>query len=340
MLEFKGYRGLLFVGDPHLWSRAPGERLDQDGLFTQTVLNKIEQAVNIAIKENLYLIFLGDLFHKENESNVDLFTKLIRILRKLPEAPATVEGNHEKSQLKLSDDVALSMLREAGVIYTMEKNELWGKFVFTDNTQCYVGATPYGEKIPQEASIPAKEKAPDNTPIIWLTHHDLDFGDSYPGVIAVKEIKGVSMLVNGHIHKTKKSLTLGKMRAHNPGNITRLSKDCHDHVPSVWQWLPTQNFELEPIVLSYQKDIFKRVEEIKVIVSPEQVVDEITPQQTIQFVEKMHQHMQSHDPAKTDDGVHVKNNIRALAKAMNLDDEFTQEILSLADESIEDSQDK
>lgn len=329
MFEFKNYNGLLYVGDPHLWSKGPGKRLDRD-IFSDTVLNKIEQAVNIAIKNKLYLIFLGDLFHVHTENNISMLTKLIRILNKLPEPPATVEGNHEKSQTKLSDDVALTMLREANIIRTMEKSQIWGHFVFSDNSEAYVGATPYGEKLPTQINSP-KEGAK----IIWLSHHDLDFGETYPGAILIKEIKGVDMLINGHIHKTKKSLQFGNMTAHNPGNITRLSTDCAEHVPAVWQWKPEQNNNLEPIDLVYEKNIFDMTgKQIEVEISPMMIAEEITPQQTSLFVEKMNQQAQDFDPIKTDDGAYLKDNVIALGKAMQIENSFTSEIIALIEEAL------
>lgn len=335
MLEFRNYNGLLFVGDPHLWSLKPDRRMDSN--FSETVLKKIENAVDIANSKNLYLIFLGDLFHKQDESNIEMLTKLSRILRKLKDTPATVEGNHEKSQTKLSDDVALSLLRENRTIYTMENNDLWAKFYFNDGTECYVGGTPYGEKIPKEVSLPKKETK--DIPIIWLTHHNLDFGESYPGVIKVEEIKGVSMLVNGHIHKTKKPLTVGKMRAHNPGNITRLSKDCADHIPAVWEWNSSLGWELEPHTIHYHKVVFDmRDSQIEVEVLPEKVSAEITPQQTSQFVDKMNEFSLNYDPTKTDDGTIIKENISALVKAMNLDKEFLNEMILIAEETIQNEQ--
>lgn len=335
MLEFKNYSGLLFVGDPHLWSLKPDRRMDAN--FAETILKKIENAVEIANSKNLYLIFLGDLFHKQEESNIEMLTKLSRILRKLKDTPATVEGNHEKSQTKLSDDVALSLLRENHTIYTMENNDLWAKFYFKDGTECYVGGTPYGEKIPKEVILPKKETK--DVPVIWLTHHNLDFGESYPGVIKVEEIKGVSMLVNGHIHKTKKPLTVGKMRAHNPGNITRLSKDCADHIPAVWEWNSSLGWDLEPHTVQFHKVVFDmRDSQIEVEVLPEKVTAELTPQQTSQFVDKMNEFSLNYDPTKTDDGTIIKENISALVKAMNLNKEFLNEMILIADETIQNEQ--
>lgn len=331
MLEFKNYNGLLFVGDPHLWSLKPDRRMDAN--FAMTVLNKIEEAVEIANSKNLYLIFLGDLFHKQEECNIDMLTKLSRILRKLKNSPATVEGNHEKSQTKLSDDVALSLLRENQTIYTMEKNDLWAKFTFNDGTQCYVGATPYGEKIPHEVTLPKKETK--EVPIIWLTHHNLDFGDTYPGVFKLHEIKGVSMLVNGHIHKSKKPFTLGKMKAHNPGNLVRLSKDCAEHIPAVWEWNSSLDWDLEPHTITHNKVVFDmRDSQIPMEVLPEKIKAELTPQQAVQFVDKMSELALVYDPHKTDDGTIIKENMAILVKVMNLDKEFLNDMIEIANETF------
>jgi predicted phosphodiesterase len=325
MIEIKKADGLLFVGDPHLWTFTPDKRLDN---FSETVLKKLEEIVEIANANNLIIVILGDLFHKHEENNISLLTKLTRIFKKAKYTPITAEGNHEKSQTKLSDDVATSLLRESETIYTMEKNGLWGKFHFSDGSKCFLGSTPYGEKIPKEITSPEL-----NTPVIWLTHHNLDFGDSYPGVVPIHEIKGVSMLVNGHIHQTKIPRKLGNMIAYNPGNISRLSKDCKDHVPAVWQWKPSQGWELEPITLTYQKIIFKA--EIELEEKVELVVpDEVTPQQKYQFIEKMNEFFKTQDQNKTDEGVEVKEHINTLGKVMNLENDFMTEILQIADETI------
>ena len=330
MNKIKGYSGLLFVGDPHLWSKKPGKRLDEN--FTSVVLDKISQAVDIALKENLYLVILGDLFHVDDENDIEMLTKLIRILKRLKDPCASVEGNHEKSQINLSDDVAMSLLREAGVIHTLEKNgfhihlEIEGKNVL-------IGSTPYGSKIPEEVKLPNKVENPF---VVWLTHENLDFGESYPGVIPIKEIKGVSMLVNGHIHKTKKSRLYGKMMAHNPGNITRLSTDCAEHIPSVWKWVPDLENKLEQIRLNFNKDVFNLIgKQIEVEIAPSLIKDEITADQTSKFVQKMEQQLLE-EQDKTDDGEYIKQSIKALALAMQVDEDFTKAILEITEETLKD----
>lgn len=330
LLEINNYKGILFIGDPHLWSKCPGKRIDKD--FTSTVLDKINQAIDIAIRENLYVIILGDLFHTDYENNIEMLTKLVRILKKLPLPCSSIEGNHEKSQLKLSDDVAMSLLREANVVYTLEENDFAIKMNIEEFT-VWIGSTPYGSKIPENVTIKNNLK---KDFVIWLTHENLDFGESYPGVIQIKEIKGCNMLVNGHIHKTKKSKLVGKMLAHNPGNITRLSTDCCDHIPSVWKWIPNQGQEIEPIPLNFNKEVFNLVgKQIEIEIAPSLVTEELTTKQTSKFVEKMEQQLLE-EQHKTDDGEHIKNSIKALALAMQLESDFTNDLIEMVEETLKE----
>lgn len=329
MFKLKGYKGFLFVGDPHLWSKKPGKRTDID--FTAVVLDKIDQAVKIAKKENLYLIFLGDLFDKSDECNIGMLTRLTRILKQHNEAYATVEGNHERQQVSITDDVALALMSEAGTIRVMEKNGWWGTLEI-DGQHILIGSTPNSSKIPREVALP-KGFEGKNTFSIWLTHHNLGFGDTYPGVEEIHEIRGIDILINGHIHQTKKPVVKGMMKAFNPGNITRVSKDCADHIPAVWKWIPKQGREIEPIPLIYSKSIFMVENQIKVD-TPVQVVSiDMTPQQKLLFVEGLEEQL-NQDHIQTDDGEELKIQIKAMAKALESTDEIRDMLLSFAEEAL------
>lgn len=327
--EIKGYDGFLFVGDPHLWSRKPGKRLDSN--FTEVVLDKIDQSVKIAKQENLYLIFLGDLFDDDDEHNIGMLTKLTRVLKQHKEAYATVEGNHERKQVSISDDVALALMSEAGTIHVMTKNDWWCHMKIGEK-YVLIGSTPNSSKIPREVKIP-KEFEGKDVFTIWLTHHNLGFGDTYPGVEEIHEIKGVDILINGHIHQTKKPVIKGMMKAYNPGNITRLSKDCADHIPAVWKWIPSQEREIEPIPLVYKKSVFLVEDQIKVDVVVPEVTPEMTPQQKLLFVEGLEQQL-NQDHVKTDDGEELKIQINAMAKALSYGDVETQNMIKLAEEAL------
>ena len=63
------------------------------------------------------------------------------------------------------------------------------------------------------------------------------------------------------------------------------------------------------------------------------IADELTVQQTSQFVDKMEE-LQNNEPVQTQDGTHLRETIKIFAKGMNTDDEFTQEILEILDDSL------
>ncbi len=338
ILYIQGYDGVMFIGDPHLWSKKPGTRLDLS--FAETGLKKMTHAVEIANEKNLFAFCLGDLFHVDYENDIKLLTGLTRILKKLPLPMYTIEGNHEKKELHFTDDVAVSLLRESGTLLTMEENRFHCVVSFQvgeEIHELFVGSTPYGQIIPQHVERPqAIGKNVTKVHVAWLTHHDLDFGETYPGVIPIKEIQGVDFLVNGHIHKTKKPVRVGQMIAYNPGNIMRMSTDCQDHIPSVWQWKPEHHDSLEPFVINHERDVFSMVgKNIKIDKQNEIVPETVNTQVQLEFVKKLESVLLEDDMDKTDDGEKIKKSISSLGKAMSLQSDFIDEILQITNEAIE-----
>lgn len=245
MLNLKS-NGILFVGDPHLKSTAIGRRKDD---FTRTVMNKILNCINIANERNLVLMFLGDLFDSDDDEDTRMLTELIRGFKKLKYTPITIMGNHEKKQTLPMDHNPITLLKEAGLIKTVEKSGIFAKAIL-NNKVYYIGGTPHGSNIPEKIIRPN-----DSDGIIWITHHDLAFGGGYPGSIPINEIVGVDLLVNGHIHKHYSPIKAGKMVAFNPGNITRVSVDCKDHIPAAWEF----NGDFENLIqhkINFEKDVF------------------------------------------------------------------------------------
>lgn len=336
MIQIKGVEGLLFIGDPHLWSRGPGRRLDRDR-FLEVSLHKLEQAIQIANERNAYPVILGDLFHVDNESNIRLLTQTIRVLSTSRHKVLTVLGNHEIKERKLSDDVATAVLKEAGVLDVIETtNKVVAHIHCNNGNRIFLGGTPYGYPIPAKVDA-GKRKLSEQDYVVWLTHHDLDFGDSYPGVTPIPFVENVDVLVNGHIHKTQDPVVVNTMTAFNPGNILRLSTDTKDHTPSVWLWTPTSKVEhsFEQIPLRFESSVFDLVgKQIQPTVTVEPIENINTEELSSVFVEQMEKNAKNRDPKKTDDGVYVKESITSLGKALNVDAELLDEILKIADESI------
>ena len=112
-----------------------------------------------------------------------------------------------------------------------------------------IGGTPYGASIPanvaQFLDAPAANASANPRQahllaevdqIVWMTHDDLAFQGAYPGAKPIQEILGVDACFNGHMHGTALPHRAGMTAWYNPGNITRMSVDTKDHVPSVWEW--------------------------------------------------------------------------------------------------------
>lgn len=282
-------KGLLFIGDPHIFNGNPGLRKDVS--FFKTSLDKLEQAVKIANEKDLYTVILGDFFHKDNDRTENLYiNKIISTLKKFKRTPVTIIGNHEKTEWLLTEKDALSVLNNADKIDIMYQNGFFGVIEVVDQNgvikRVALGGTPYGQPIPYDlcdfidmpggntfreeeelkiyleaveknngkrdtALVTESPKTDANETlhekikqelncdeVIWITHHDLAFEGHYPFSRPLHPIDGVDMMINGHIHDTKKPVRVGLTSCYNPGNITRLSIDMDKHIPSVWSWSP------------------------------------------------------------------------------------------------------
>lgn len=329
MIKTANANGLLFVGDPHLWSKSPSKRLDVS--FMETVLDKIEQAVQIANEKKLLLVFLGDLFHDDTDNDSYMLVKLIRILKKLKQKPITIVGNHEKTETTLTDGTALAILREANIIDTIENNGIHYEIKINDE-KIYIGGTPYGQTIPHDISNIIKKNKIEGEFIIWLTHHDLAFNETYPGAMEMYEIIGANIVVNGHIHKTKDSLQIGMTKYFNPGNITRMSTDCLDHKPSVWEWYPTNKYTLVQKIINFEKDSFNLIgNQIEATIKVQKLSTDET--QLTKFAQLLKDDNDI-DEIQSDDGEKIKDNIKKLGIAMDLKESLLAEILEIAELTI------
>lgn len=230
------YAGFLHIGDPHNSSRRPGTRNDSD--FTATVIGKLEQAAAIANDRNLIPIILGDLFDREHDTQDRMMTLLVRVLNKFNIKPFVLAGNHDLTETSLTDDTALAVLVEAEVVQVIEQTGVFLAAQIEMHDEIYtvaVGGTPYGMTIPNDVMPFLSEVGVLTEYVGWLTHEDIAFEGAYPGAMEPFEINGCSWVVNGHMHLSKRPLKAGRTIWHNPGNITRLSKDCASHIPSVWE---------------------------------------------------------------------------------------------------------
>lgn len=216
------YAGILCIGDPHLASRTPGFRKDD---YPREILRKLEWSLDYARKEKLLPVLLGDLFHFPRDNANWLVVELMGLLRGLV---LGVAGNHDCNENALTDDDTLAVLAAAGRLCLLERTGPWRGIIA--GRQVLVGGTCWGQPLPQQVENASGEL------VIWIAHHDIKFpGHEEMGRLGCREIPGVDLLINGHIHRPLEDVVCGSTTWINPGNIARVSRGdaSRQRVPSV-----------------------------------------------------------------------------------------------------------
>ncbi|MGW8788718.1 hypothetical protein, partial [Heyndrickxia sporothermodurans] len=112
--------GALLIGDPHLSSRRPGRRRDDD--FVATVIGKLTRAIDLANGSRLVPIILGDLLDAGDDNDIRMLTLVTQVLRSCWFTPWYLIGNHTLTlgrrsiHRELSAGHALSLLQAAGTL--------------------------------------------------------------------------------------------------------------------------------------------------------------------------------------------------------------------------------
>lgn len=249
MLTFTKTAGFLYIGDPHVSSRRVGRRLDD---YLQSVLDKLSACATLCAQHDLTAVVLGDLFHRNDDNNLVMLNRLTRVLKQFPTPPIVLEGNHDKEQTTLSDNDALMLLDQCGIVRVAMRAGLFDTFE-VEGVRINLHMAPHGTVLPD--SVPESNEVMN----VLITHHDLAFGSAYPGSEPLKAIAGVAMAINGHMHDTKSMQLIGETHWHNPGNIEPLSIDLADHVPCAWMWNPKMGpATLKALPLPHGTDLFDR----------------------------------------------------------------------------------
>jgi DNA repair exonuclease SbcCD nuclease subunit len=220
------YAGILCIGDPHLSSRVPGFRKDD---YPRVVLDKFRWCLDLARRERLLPVVLGDLFHWPRDNANWLTVELMRLLE--GQRVLTIAGNHDCNENQLGDDDTLSILVAAGRLTLLDRAPWIGEI---NGIPVAIGGTSWGRPI-----IEAADRAALGDPrwVFWITHHDIAAADSaqFGSTIECHEIPGVDLVVNGHIHHTRPEVVCGQTTWCTPGNIARIKRGdaTRSHRPSV-----------------------------------------------------------------------------------------------------------
>jgi DNA repair exonuclease SbcCD nuclease subunit len=209
-----GYSGLLCIGDPHLASRAPGLRKDD---YPRIVLAKFNWCLKYARENRLRPLLLGDLFNYPRDNANWLVFELMSML---DEPIGAIAGNHDCAENALSNDDTLSLLVAGGKLRLLNQRP-WREII--GETDVLIGGNGWGESIARHG--PDKEQA--TGLVFWLVHHDIRFpGYEESAHSDCREIPGIDVVINGHIHRALPTVVCGQTTWINPGNIARVS--CGD----------------------------------------------------------------------------------------------------------------
>lgn len=206
------YKGLLFVGDPHVSSRNPGGRKDD---YSKAVLEKLRWSLDYAREESLLPCMLGDLFHHKWERQLKLIGDLCALFagREI----LTIYGNHDITEAILTEGQALDLLVRAGLLQMVDERSFWEGEV--GGRKVIVGGTSYGQMLPN-GFPPGYAK---NILVFWMAHTDLAVGNVSAPHEPI-EIEGIDVVVNGHLHLRAEDVQVRTTRWITPGNITRESR--------------------------------------------------------------------------------------------------------------------
>ncbi len=220
-----GYRGLLFIGDPHLEGRSPGFRKDD---YPNAILDKLGWCLNYAREQRLLPAILGDLFDKPRDNPNWLLNRLLNLLQG---EILGLYGNHDVHyEPKLTEHDSLDLLVNANRIRLVSAESPWqGRIGGRD---VVVGGSSYRQEIPtQYAATTTGDRKP---LVIWLTHHDILIPGYDEGRVQPMELDGIDLLINGHIHRRLENIQAGDTLWLTPGNISRRSRNdaTRIHIPA------------------------------------------------------------------------------------------------------------
>ncbi len=225
----RDYQGLLLIGDPHLEGRQPGFRKDD---YPTVILEKLQWCLHYAAEHSLLPAILGDLFDKPRDNPTWMICKLIEMLST---EVIGLYGNHDCADPVLCDHDSLSLLVKSGRLRLVDAESPWCGTM--NGRPVVVGGSSYRQPIPTEFDCDGI-KAGGRPLVVWLCHHDVSVpGYEDQGRIEPCELRGIDLVINGHIHRRLADVDQGCTRWLTPGNISRRARSdiTREHVPAVLQ---------------------------------------------------------------------------------------------------------
>lgn len=223
----QNYVGLLMIGDPHLEGRQPGFRKDD---YPNVILDKLAWCLDYAASHRLLPALLGDTFDKPRDNPNWLIDRLLRLLQG---EVLGLYGNHDVHyHPELTPDDSLSLLVTAGRIRLVSGENPWRGTVGGRST--IIGGSSYRQEFPSRFERTVESSNSGSPLVIWLAHHDILIPGYDEGRFTPREIDGIDLVINGHIHRKLDNVQTGSTLWLTPGSISRRSRSdaSRDHVPA------------------------------------------------------------------------------------------------------------
>jgi predicted phosphodiesterase len=220
------YIGLLAIGDPHIEGRVPGFRKDD---YPRVILDKLRWCFNYARDQRLLPVILGDLFQMPRDNPNWVLGELMELMS---EPVPAIYGNHDCRENALSEHDTLDVLVRAGKLQMLDDENVWRGWM--GGRPVIIGGTSWGQRLPEAYEGDGPEEG--NPLVFWLAHHDVQVpGYEEQGHFPPREILGVDVVINGHIHRCLGEVTRGGTLWITPGNISRRNRSdaTREHTPSV-----------------------------------------------------------------------------------------------------------
>jgi DNA repair exonuclease SbcCD nuclease subunit len=236
------------IGDPHLEGRQPGFRKDD---YPNVILDKLAWCLDYANEQRLLPAILGDLFDKPRDNPNWLLVKLLSLLRT---EVIGLYGNHDVHyNPELTADDSLSLLVTSERIRLVSEASPWQGLI--GGRTVVVGGSSYRQRIPKSYAATEIAGAAGAPLVVWLTHHDILIPGYDEGRIRPREITGVDMVINGHIHRRLADVQSGRTLWLTPGNISRRSRSDanREHLPSALRIdVSPEGYELQYVEIPHQ----------------------------------------------------------------------------------------
>lgn len=218
---------LLFIGDPHLDSRNPLNRIDD---YREVTINKLKEIHRLCLVNGVKMvIFAGDMFHRYDIS-LHYLTAVIEVFNLFKDSAIEVYslvGNHDlpRNTFALFDTTPLALLFKTGIIkplVTYENGVAKCRYLEEDGITTVV----CGADFTRAEVIDSYDLSNVTGLKILVMHYATD--NTIPGEsISREQLSQFSVVVSGHDHhyyepSGKKPLVL------RPGSLTRRTKDDYN----------------------------------------------------------------------------------------------------------------